>query len=277
MRRWALLVALLVPTGMACTSLYSSDDSGPSNVVTTNKPDATAGADGALLSEDASRGTIDPNTDGGGGGMIDMDAGTDAAQDAGPVSCAALRALTGAMTDGKYMIDVDGDGPLKAFQVYCFNMADPTKPPAEYLSVPSSGGSNVSKFAIGGYCTGCTSDFVRQFTRVRLRVPDLTVLTNDVQFASALAACGNTDCQGTDLQWGMAGSCVNNNDSSGTANIDLTGTPFHLDTSAKFGQTGFMPAGSANVSTDRKTVSITGGGACGWTKPTGMALKLAQD
>jgi hypothetical protein len=145
------------------------------------------------------------------------------------------------------------------------------------LSVPSTGGSNVSKFAIGGYCTGCASDFVRQFTRVRLRVPDLTVLTNDVTYASALAACGNGFCQGTNLQWGMAGSCVTNNDSSGTANIDLTGTPFHLDTSAKFFQTGSMPAGSASVSMDRKTVSITGGGACGWTEPTAMALKLAQD
>jgi hypothetical protein len=226
-------------------------------------------------------------------GMTSCAGGTQVCMDVGPgcaASCDAIRLQTGNTNDGKYFIDPDGAGALQPFQVYCYGMADMTKPAVDYLELVHSNDtgeptSNFSRYAGGGYCQ-CMDDY-RYFTKVRLvysagATPPLSIQDDGVfsrtSLVSSPASCTSKQpCTNTyPPAYGVASDCVTENGASGTANIDLRGTPFAIDASASWTLSGYLPAGSYTPSSDHKTAAITGGGACGTNSPTNGIIPLVQ-
>lgn len=215
-----------------------------------------------------------------------VDAAVDAASNL-PASCAEAQTKLGLHVDSNVQIDIDGAGPSPSFVVYCRNMA--TSTPKEYLELKSTlksgaASSNFSMWGMGGNCN-CPPNPKRTFDRVRLQVPALRINTTDVTFSTrdpaTVTACetlASANCQAdAHMGFGEAASCVANDDTGGSANIDLRGTPFHIDPSATFVGTGFAPGGSATPDVTRKQVNLTGGGACGYFGATQGLLQLALD
>jgi hypothetical protein len=213
------------------------------------------------------------------GGPIVPDGSAEDGAPADPRSCADVKA-SGAVTDDEYLIDPDGAGGVAPFHVYCAGLADPAKPPREYLSL-ASGTTNDTKFAGGGYCA--CPDFVRSFTKVRLDPAKRTVDTTDFTFTttnrSATCDVGKAQCQGPGHSYfASPGSCVTNNDASGMAHLDLTGTELHVAPAETYVGEGYLPSGTVLFGANRKTATITGGGACGyWAPSPANAFRLALE
>lgn len=68
---------------------------------------------------------------------------------------------------------------------------------------------------------------------------------------------------------GVARGCDLPSTASGRAEIDLGETPFTIAAEVEWKTGGYFPAGSAQVSPDRKHAVVTGGGYCGWNSPDG--------
>jgi hypothetical protein len=207
-----------------------------------------------------------------------------------PASCADWVAKEGALADGVYRIrpQLSDGGTLKPFSVYCQGMS--TTQPKEYLelqpaNVFDSGvfvpGTNFSRYGPAGACA-CQIPLVRSFYKVRLNVPSLVVDGADLTFTapSEIGGCWSTQtgaCGGANtLGYGSAANCNSTQSLAGTANIELHSTTFSVDPTVTWITTGFNQYGGASISTDRKTVNMTGGGACGGINPS-PSLLLRQD
>jgi hypothetical protein len=164
---------------------------------------------------------------------------------------------------------------LHPFDVFCVGMANPdsSAPPREYLTLPHSMANgerdaNVTTYVWKGGACDCP-DIARSFSRVRLHPQTLTVDPLDGTFASydrtmACEASHRSQCGDImELGWGAPGSCRAAGDASGKATIDLRGTPFSLAPDVNFVPAGFSANGHADVSKDRKTAALSGGGLCG--------------
>jgi serine/threonine protein kinase len=203
-----------------------------------------------------------------------------------PRSCTdALRA--GRSSDGIVKIDPDGAGPIRPFDVYCAGMGDGpgSDLPREYLTLAHGEATgepdaNATRYVWGGSC-GCP-DLVLRFTRVRLDPRAMTVDPSDNAFATynreqLCEAHDRNHCgERTKLAWGSPGSCRGPDDTSGSASIDLRGTPFALAPSVRFVAAGFGANGTATLSKDRKTASVVGGGQCGRMVPEKPTIALTQ-
>lgn len=213
-----------------------------------------------------------------------------------PRSCAEARAR-GNTADGAVQLDPDGSGPLKPFAIYCARMA--TAEPQEFLELPHTdatgfAGMNTSTYGdLGSDPCPCSGPITSTFSKVRLRLADLTVLIIDRSFASI---AGNPACLSSSLQgacnqvylgYATAVDCAGSG-TSGTAEIDLGDTPFHIAPTATFAPFGYAPDGKVAISGDRKRAGIVGGGFCGGYAPadpkyvsgawqTGGELALEQD
>jgi YD repeat-containing protein len=188
-----------------------------------------------------------------------------------PQSCADVHNANPSAPDGTYTISVMGH----ALAIYCYHMASQ---PTEYLTlVHTESGANFARYATGGAQSG--TDAITTYTKVRLDPATLKINTGDRSFATSVGSNSGAGGTETAVSYGWAGSCKAPYDSSGTANIDLRGTPFTVnDTWTLPG----LPLGydSAGVTTDRyrdkRVLDITGGGYCGWNVPTGQGtLTLA--
>lgn len=212
------------------------------------------------------------------GGTID--GGSDAGSDRTGATCAEIRSRFPDAVDGLYMIDVDGPGVASPFEVYCHDMATAT--PKEYLDLGDRGAApNCSAFAGGGGCP-CEGFALRCFTRIRLNPAPLSIDASDTTFstwrssttcfeAMSTSGCGHY----ASLGWGVAGSCVGPMDTSGTANIDLTETPFRVaESPTPFMLAGYEASGVVLGDDGRpQVIDLIGGGNCGFyglTNP-GMA------
>jgi hypothetical protein len=189
-------------------------------------------------------------------------------------SCAEIRAAHPDAGDGDYEIQA---GPIQAgpaagalVRVYCRDMA---RAPREYLTLlrtraTGAGDANCSHYGASpnsppGGQTTC-------FTRVRLIPSALAVDVGDTTFAIK---------DGTEVRFGdnrqdavpyaTAEDCVSDRSHTGTANIDLTGTPFAVERD-QFVLSGWRPAGTATLRAFDQVVDLVGGGHCG-----GMGLALA--
>ena len=192
-----------------------------------------------------------------------------------PASCWDWKFNYGFTNDGCYVVDPDGAaGPNAAFQVHCGGMDSYS--PADYVDlVATAGAANTSVFS--GVACGCV-DYAVSFDKVRLDLLTMTLRGDDRTFATTsnptcIAASTCSDAV-AGLGYGSAGSCNGAGDASGTANVDLTGTPFHIPYGAPFTGSGVAPGGTADVSADRKSVTITGGGACGTFGSPAIPLEL---
>ena len=190
-------------------------------------------------------------------------------------TCLDVKLAFGVSDDGTYAIDPDGTGPAESLDVYCHNMSGDD--PLEYLDVSPL--TNYTVYAGGAACP--CSDLIRRYDRVRFMPSQLSIETSDQTFSTLEenTACVDTigfpHCaHGRNLNFGMAGSCIGNSNSSGRASIDLQTTPFAIEPSSPFAPWGNQPAGSIVYASANQQASISGGGYCGWfgpqqTEPTG--------
>src|SRR5205085_1141752 len=77
----------------------------------------------------------------------------------------------------------------------------------------------------------------------------------------------------TMVGFGYSGSCDNG---APTANINLVGTPFFVSNTIQFELVGSRSVQPV-FSPDRKVVTITGGGACGWVRVPSTFTPLQLD
>jgi hypothetical protein len=178
--------------------------------------------------------------------------------------CAAIRDANPGAGDGDYVIAPGG----KAFGVYCHDMAGV---PKEYLTLAStSPGANRSTYG------GIAQDVTTRFTRVRIDPVTLLVNVIDYTFSTSDGAdccIGPTVIRSMPL--GHASACRGDFWDAGSANVDLSGTPFVIDD--VFTLRGWNPFGSANgayawwdfagFAVQGPVVNLTGGGYCGGIGP----------
>jgi hypothetical protein len=124
---------------------------------------------------------------------------------------------------------------------------------------------------------------------VRIDPATLLVDVNDTTFStwsptlSSDTACWNTiggACGSVRNEaYAHGGNCILNGGPMyhEPGNVDLRGTTFSIDPSVTTSLEGDSPDGTTTFSTDRKVLSITGGGDCGGNAPTGNVLLLEQD
>jgi hypothetical protein len=228
-------------------------------------------------------------------------AGGDGAAGAGMVasSCIEHARKFGVSQDGVQLIDRDGTGWEPAFRVYCSGMAaDGGANAREYLLLPRHNGtqfpnSNFATFAgdtrnppRSGNCA-CPS-LTSDFSAVGMALSSLVIGTVDRTSATFRgdASChqspSSTCCHGEIQRFGEAAGCSDSSpgvpDTSGSANIDLTGTPFHIRPGNWFARSGPIDAeGTVTFSPDRKIATIKGGGFGGGFEPAGGELPLEFD
>jgi hypothetical protein len=199
---------------------------------------------------------------------------------ASPRSCEEAR-RAGQSVDGLRSIDPDGNGPLRAFKVYCAGMAGAANAEGarEYLPLAADAERNSTRFRYGQSTCPCP-DLVRRFTHVRLAPSTLVIDPLDGTFATydrplTCERRHRNQCgESTNLAWGGAGSCRGVGDTSGSASVDLSGTGFVLAPDTKFVPAGFGAAGSAVFSADRRAAQLSGGGACGSLVPEHGGVRL---
>lgn len=162
--------------------------------------------------------------------------------------------------DRHYFIDSDGDGPNPPFEVYCADMDTPN--PQAYLTLVETGPeSNYSTYRYTSFDTEATC----RYRRVRFAdVYELRLDGTDQRFATCY---GNGDYfHGAD--WGYASSCMPSE--PGTMNIDLTSTPFRIDTEGGAGWevSGWVPQGRVTRNDGPGiVVEAEGSGYCGGMVP----------
>lgn len=180
-------------------------------------------------------------------------------------SCRALKAVDRSLPDGEYTLYAGGD-PARPWRAFCLHMdgdGDLGRGPAEYLTLSPE--RNFSRFPTGGTATGTT--VLTSYARVRIDPLTLLVDAGDQTFATSSGQLripgGDEGRTVTAMPFAVAMDCLGAGSATGAAEIDLGGTPFFVVT-AIFRRGGSAPGGAATYSEDRKRVSLSGGGACGW-------------
>lgn len=171
-------------------------------------------------------------------------------------SCAEIATARPDAQDGAYTLRRGS----QLLEVYCHDMDGV---PTEYVDLDTSGDRNFSQYTAGGASGGASVRTV--YDKVRLDPVTLRVNVDDRTFASSSGIVYHGNVWENAVTWmpfGSAMSCLGGWDSSGLGNVDLTGTPYYVDSA--FYPNGFLAAGSSTFSEDLQTVDITGGGYCGW-------------
>ncbi|HTL37837.1 MAG TPA: GON domain-containing protein [Kofleriaceae bacterium] len=174
-----------------------------------------------------------------------------------PSTCQELLDTGTPAVDGEYELHVGGD-ETKPWLAYCADMAST---PKEYLPlVFVLGDHNYSQYTAGGASFG--SNVRTNYLRLRIDPATLMVDIGDQAFAissGSLVHSGSTPV--SSMPFGVAMSC--DNAASGTADIDLRGTPFTLG--SQFAVSGFSPKGTSTLDSRSAQATLQGGGYCGWT------------
>lgn len=258
------------------------------------------GVDPDVVAEGGSDAASDPDVVTEGGGPADAAPKQDGERDDGssPVvdlNCSDVKARLATTADGAYWISPLRVGDAeKPFQVFCAGME--TLAPKEYLelkrvSTPALLTANYSTFATGTPHLSWTCDcgnVTLVYSKVRIDPVSLVVDGSDTTYAVYSAntdtACLTTKA-GCDIAYswfGHANACVDNSLAAGSAQVDLTGTQFHIagTGTAMFKPVGFNGAGTAEIDPTRKVLVLTGGGNCGGFgvgQYDKAVLPLAQD
>lgn len=154
-------------------------------------------------------------------------------------SCAADIVASGASDssqDGDHTLYLDGDYKRKV-TMYCKDMR--TGSPKEYLALPRhDGNSNCTFIPAVGYCTG--ENVLTAFEKIRLDPKTMLVDLYDYNFSEQLGGTAHwTDAEGKSKMdysrypygcaWCSLGADDYGKHQYGTANIDLSDTPFQVD------------------------------------------------
>ncbi len=184
-----------------------------------------------------------------------------------PATCKDIQVATSATLDQEYTLYVGGD-ETKPWTAYCKNMG--TAAPLEYLtlSVPNE---NTGQYKDGGASTGTT--VTTTYQKVRLDPVTLALNASDQSFATSTGSLthSNSGTAVTAMPLGVAMSCVRNDDTSGRARINLTGSKFHV--TSQFAAGGSRPGivdDNVVVTSAQQKVVLKGGGFCGWFAAAGF-------
>lgn len=168
-------------------------------------------------------------------------------------TCQELKDTHPSLTDGTYTLYLDND-PALPWKVFCSNM---DTAPAEYIALNNVGAS--ANFSSYYKSSGSVKT---QYTRVRIDPATLNIDISDQAFSTSTGQLTHGGTVVTSMPYGVAMSC--DGSASGTANIDLTGTPFAVAANEfQNGGTG-SSGGTSTYSSDSRVVDIAGGGFCGW-------------
>lgn len=177
-----------------------------------------------------------------------------------PTSCAdaqAHHAPTGGTT-----LYVNGS-PTRPWAAWCDG--DKT-----YLPLPQGSGKNFAQFThpngIGGTLQ---TDLRTTYQMIRIDPATLVVDIRDTTHAQSTGTLFYGITQVRSIAYGCAMDCNGDNRASGVANIDLTGTPFHVSEAQTWTIAGDRKlVGAATPGNGGQVVDITGGGGCGWAIPS---------
>jgi hypothetical protein len=173
-----------------------------------------------------------------------------------PATCQEIVDRTADAADGEYVLFIHGQADLR-WKAFC---ADMQTAPREYLTLERGAGKNTAMYAAGGVSTG--TSVVTIYERVRVDPKSLAIDIGDTTFARSTGSLKHKGgIEVTDAPFGVAYVCSG----TATANIDLTGTPFHPED--PFKKIGNVTA-KYSVSTDTKAITTTVDGTdCGYTSP----------
>jgi hypothetical protein len=172
-----------------------------------------------------------------------------------PASCTEIAAANPSAADGSYTIYPNGE----TVAVYC---ADMSSAPKEYLTLQNTTGA-------ANYSTTVDSQnqsLVTRFTKIRLDPSTLQVNIQDARFATTSGYVNYGNHTGPN-NYAVAADCAWYYTPGGTANVDLTGTPFYVNDT--FIPQGYGQTGTSAFSAANQVVDLTGGGYCGDNEPAG--------
>ena len=174
-----------------------------------------------------------------------------------PESCQEILDAKPSATGGDYTLSNNG----QTLTVYCHDMAGT---PIEYFTLVNTGGNfNYGQYTAGGASSG--TNVRTNYTKVRIDPLTLIVNTGDQLFSTSTGSLNHSGGATVviSMPYGTAFGC--NGTANGTANIDLTGTPFAVNDTFTPGGAG--PLGSSTFSSNSQVVQVTGGGFCGKNGP----------
>lgn len=184
-----------------------------------------------------------------------------------PATCKEVQTATSATADAEYTLYIGGD-ETKPWTAYCKGMSTAT--PLEYLTltVPNE---NTGQYKDGGASNGST--VTTTYQKVRIDPATLALNASDQSFATSTGSLTHSDSGTavTAMPLGVAMSCVRNDDSSGRARINLTGSKFHVV--SQFASGGARPgiiSDNVVVTSAQQKVALKGGGFCGWFAAAGF-------
>ena len=183
-----------------------------------------------------------------------------------PSSCAEVRSCDSSAGNGPYTLYV-GNDVTKPWKARCMNMGGTPKSYLPLERVASS--ENFSQYTAASWQG--TTNVRSNYTKLRIDPSTLVVDTSDQNYATSTGSLNHdSSTTVTSMPFGVAMSC--DSTASGLANVDLRGLPFAVAAGEFTAITpnlgGYLPSGSATYSNNNRTVSVTGGGGCGWNQPS---------
>ncbi|XP_078728437.1 A disintegrin and metalloproteinase with thrombospondin motifs 9-like isoform X1 [Lampetra fluviatilis] len=198
-------------------------------------------------------------------------------------SCAHVQILHGAKDDGEYLISIGG----RDVKIYCWGMESAS--PREYITLSSGEADNYSE--VFGYrlhnpyeCPyngsrredcACRNDYLAAgfsaFSRVRLDVSTMQILTTDLQFSRTL--------YGRPVPFATAGDCYSAaRCPQGRFSLNLSGTGLMVSEATRWASQGNYATVDVLRSPDGTKIYGRCGGYCGKCIPhssTGLRLRVA--
>ncbi|XP_065811119.1 A disintegrin and metalloproteinase with thrombospondin motifs 9-like [Labrus bergylta] len=200
-----------------------------------------------------------------------------------PSSCLDVQSMNGPLPDSEHVLNIQG----KSIKVYCAGMQ--TEAPQEYISLTTGEGENFSEIfafrlndptqcpANGSRREDCdcrrdyTAAGVTTFSKVRLDLSNMNIITTDWQFAFTR--------EGKRVPFATAGDCYSGaRCPQGRFRINLSGTGFKVADDVSWVSQGNYAVADVQKSQDGSRVSGMCGGYCGKCTPSsGSSLHVTVE
>jgi hypothetical protein len=185
-------------------------------------------------------------------------------------SCAQLKTQAASAQDGSYPLYSAANA--RYWVAYCKDMASTA--PKAYLLLDKLGASqNYASYVANTSAHPGDVDLISRYAAVLVDESTLQIQVSDTTFATHTGHITHGTTPWTSIEYARAMSCRGANDQSGSANVDLRGTPFRVAPD-QFVVAGYQAAGSNTYSASDQVVALTGGGYCGYSQATGGTIQL---
>ncbi|MEO6773877.1 MAG: EGF domain-containing protein [Kofleriaceae bacterium] len=187
-----------------------------------------------------------------------------------PQTCADLANHGVHVDSSTHTLYLDGLAS-QPWTVFCAGTGTGAK---EYLALT---GANTSIYQQGGASPG--TDVKTTFTKIRFVVATKTIDVSDRTFATSTGKLNHSGdgTMVTSLPFGVAMNCKGQNDTSTTANFDLSATHFAFTGNAAFAGGGSAFGAMTSVTSNNQKAQLKGGGYCGWNAPVGAPSNPFND